>query len=84
MKVLYKLYDAFSGFRLQIALHFFNLYSARMLLHFFYFAHLAVEYFEIVDDEHLQTVKSWSEDCVKVGCAAVFCGKVRLIDNIVF
>ena len=43
MKVLYKLYDAFSGFRLQIALHFFNLYSARMLLHFFYFAHLAVE-----------------------------------------
>jgi len=45
---------------------------------------LSVEYFEIVDDEHLQTVKSWSEDCVKVGCAAVFCGEVRLIDNIVF
>jgi len=45
---------------------------------------LNVEYFEIVDDEQLQTVKSWEENSTKVGCIAVFCGKIRLIDNIVF
>lgn len=45
---------------------------------------LTVEYFEIVDELKLQPVKSWNEDCTKVGCIAVFCGKVRLIDNVVF
>jgi len=45
---------------------------------------LNVEYFEIVDDEQLQTVQSWEENNTKVGCIAVFCGKIRLIDNIVF
>jgi len=45
---------------------------------------LTVEYFEIVDDMHLQPVKNWDEKNIKVGCIAVFCGKVRLIDNIVF
>ncbi|WP_319591996.1 pantoate--beta-alanine ligase [uncultured Draconibacterium sp.] len=45
---------------------------------------LDVEYFEIVDDEQLQPVKNWDEDSTKVGCIAVFCGKIRLIDNIVF
>jgi len=45
---------------------------------------LDVEYFEIVDDTKLQTVKSWDEENTKVGCVAVFCGKIRLIDNIVF
>lgn len=45
---------------------------------------LDVEYFEIVDDEQLQPVKSWDEKSTKVGCVAVFCGKIRLIDNIVF
>ncbi len=45
---------------------------------------LKVEYFEIVDDEQLQPVKNWNEESTKVGCIAVFCGKVRLIDNIVF
>lgn len=45
---------------------------------------LDVEYFEIVDDEQLQPVKSWDEKNTKVGCVAVFCGKIRLIDNIVF
>nr|WP_319511463.1 pantoate--beta-alanine ligase [uncultured Draconibacterium sp.] len=45
---------------------------------------LDVEYFEIVDDEQLQPVKNWNEDSTKVGCIAVFCGKIRLIDNIVF
>ncbi|MCY1721251.1 pantoate--beta-alanine ligase [Prolixibacteraceae bacterium Z1-6] len=45
---------------------------------------LDVEYFEIVDDEQLQPVKSWNEESTKVGCVAVFCGKIRLIDNLVF
>lgn len=45
---------------------------------------LDVEYFEIVDDETLQQVKSWNERCTKVGCIAAYCGKIRLIDNVVF
>ena len=44
---------------------------------------LTVEYVEIVDDELLQPVKSWDEKNTKVACVAVFCGKVRLIDNVV-
>lgn len=43
---------------------------------------LNVEYFEIVDSKTLQEVKSWQENCEKTGCIAVFCGEVRLIDNI--
>jgi pantoate--beta-alanine ligase len=46
--------------------------------------YLTVEYVEIVDDERLQPVKSWDEKGGKVCCVAVFCGRVRLIDNIVF
>jgi pantoate--beta-alanine ligase len=46
--------------------------------------YLNVEYVEIVDDRRLQPVKSWDENCRKVCCVAVFCGKVRLIDNFVF
>lgn len=45
---------------------------------------LTVEYVDIVDDIKLQPVKNWGENVVKVCCVAVFCGKVRLIDNIVF
>nr|WP_320020797.1 pantoate--beta-alanine ligase [uncultured Draconibacterium sp.] len=45
---------------------------------------LDVEYFEIVDDEQLQPVNNWDEKSIKVGCVAVFCGKIRLIDNIIF
>jgi pantoate--beta-alanine ligase len=44
---------------------------------------LNVEYFEIVDFENLQPVKSWSDKGKKIGCIAVLCGKIRLIDNIV-
>jgi pantoate--beta-alanine ligase len=44
---------------------------------------LDVEYVEIVDDEKLQPVQSWNEPVKKVACVAVFCGKVRLIDNII-
>lgn len=46
--------------------------------------HLKTEYFEIVDDENLQPIKSWDQPLNKVGCIAVFCGEVRLIDNVVF
>jgi pantoate--beta-alanine ligase len=45
---------------------------------------LNVEYVEIVDDRRLQHLKNWDEKGGKVCCVAVFCGKVRLIDNIVF
>jgi pantoate--beta-alanine ligase len=45
---------------------------------------LNTEYFEIVNDSTLQPVKSWEDDCVKVGCIAVHCGKIRLIDNVEF
>ena len=41
---------------------------------------LEVEYFEIVNSTTLQTLQSWNEPAV--GCIAVFCGEVRLIDNI--
>ena len=44
---------------------------------------LKVEYAEIVDDTELQPVKNWDESSVKILCVAVFCGKIRLIDNIV-
>ena len=44
---------------------------------------LNVEYIEIVDDKNLQPVSSRNNEGTKVACAAVFCGKVRLIDNLV-
>lgn len=46
--------------------------------------YLNTEYFEIVNSQTLLPVTSWEEPCVKVGCIAVHCGKVRLIDNVVF
>ena len=46
--------------------------------------YLTVEYFEIVDEENLQPIKNWNIKKPVVGCIAVFCGKIRLIDNIVF
>lgn len=44
---------------------------------------LNVEYIEIVDDKNLQPVSIRNNEGAKVACAAVFCGKVRLIDNLV-
>jgi len=41
---------------------------------------LRLEYFEIVDAKTLQTANNWNSQTV--GCIAVFCGEVRLIDNI--
>ncbi len=46
--------------------------------------YLNTEYFEIVNGITLQPVNSWDDPCVKVGCIAVHCGKIRLIDNIEF
>lgn len=43
---------------------------------------LRLEYFEIVDGNTLQTVGAWEDSNYIVGCITVFCGDVRLIDNI--
>lgn len=43
---------------------------------------LKLEYYEIVDARTMQTVQSWDEAEGIVGCITVFCGEVRLIDNI--
>lgn len=41
-----------------------------------------VEYFEIVDGRTLLPVSDWADSDSIVGCITVYCGKVRLIDNI--
>ena len=46
--------------------------------------YLETEYVEIVDDTTLKVVENWSEEGTKVACIAVYAGKIRLIDNIVF
>ncbi|MDR2472867.1 MAG: pantoate--beta-alanine ligase [Tannerella sp.] len=43
---------------------------------------LRVEYFEIVDGNTLQPVTTWEDSPCPVGCITVYCGDVRLIDNI--
>ena len=43
---------------------------------------LELEYFEIVDGLTLQKIASWEDTDYVVGCITVFCGEVRLIDNI--
>ena len=43
---------------------------------------LRLEYFEIVDGNTLQKVDNWNQTSYVVGCITVFCGDVRLIDNI--
>lgn len=41
-----------------------------------------MDYYDIVDGNSLQSVSSWDESDYIVGCIAVYCGKIRLIDNI--
>ena len=41
-----------------------------------------MDYYDIVDGNTLQSVSSWEESDYIVGCIAVYCGKIRLIDNI--
>lgn len=45
---------------------------------------LDLEYFDIVDDISLQPITNWEQEGIKIGCVAIFCGNIRLIDNIVF
>lgn len=43
---------------------------------------LELEYFELVDGNTLQSISSWDDTAYAVGCITVYCGEVRLIDNI--
>lgn len=43
---------------------------------------LTLEYFELVDGNTLQSIADWKDTTYPVGCITVFCGEVRLIDNI--
>lgn len=43
---------------------------------------LELEYFEIVDGNSMQPVVNWKDTEYAVGCITVYCGEVRLIDNI--
>lgn len=46
------------------------------------FPHMEVEYYEIVDGTTMQPIADWAESNCPVGCITVYCGDVRLIDNI--
>ncbi|MDL2278452.1 pantoate--beta-alanine ligase [Parabacteroides sp. OttesenSCG-928-G07] len=43
---------------------------------------MRVEYYEIVDGKTLESIQNWSDSDYIVGCITVYCGEVRLIDNI--
>lgn len=43
---------------------------------------LELEYYQIVDGNTLQEIGEWSDSDYVVGCIALFCGNIRLIDNI--
>lgn len=43
---------------------------------------LKLEYFQLVDGNTLQPIENWADTGYAVGCITVFCGDVRLIDNI--
>ena len=43
---------------------------------------MSVEYFEIVDGNTLESISNWSDTTFPVGCITVYCGEVRLIDNV--
>lgn len=45
---------------------------------------LRVEYFEIVDSRTLLPLDDWDESPWVTGCITVYCGDVRLIDNICY
>lgn len=45
---------------------------------------MRVEYFEIVDGNTLQRISDWADADYVVGCITVYCGEVRLIDNITY
>jgi pantoate--beta-alanine ligase len=41
-----------------------------------------MDYYDIVDGNSLQSISSWEDSDFIVGCIAIYCGKIRLIDNI--
>ena len=43
---------------------------------------MEVEYYEIVDSLTMQPIANWEDSKCPVGCITVYCGEVRLIDNI--
>jgi pantoate--beta-alanine ligase len=43
---------------------------------------MQVEYYEIVNALTMQPIENWLPDGQSVGCITVYCGDVRLIDNI--
>ncbi len=45
---------------------------------------LDVEYFSIVDPETMQSISNWKDAKNPAGCITVYCGDVRLIDNITY
>ena len=42
---------------------------------------MRVEYYEIVDGYTLKSIQNWSDTTYPIGCITVYCGEVRLIDN---
>ncbi len=46
------------------------------------FPFMEVEYYEIVDAATMQPIENWDDTKQPVGCVTVYCGDVRLIDNI--
>lgn len=45
---------------------------------------MEIEYYQIVDGISLEHLTSWNETGYAVGCVTVYCGDVRLIDNITY
>lgn len=45
---------------------------------------MQVEYFEIVNSLTMQPISDWADAQHAAGCITVYCGDVRLIDNIIF
>lgn len=46
------------------------------------FSQMEVEYYEIVNAATMQPISDWTNAELAVGCITVYCGDVRLIDNI--
>ena len=45
---------------------------------------MEVEYYQIVDGITMQPISAWTDTRYAVGCITVYCGDVRLIDNIAY
>lgn len=43
---------------------------------------MQVEYYEIVNGNTMESIQNWSDADYAVGCITVYCGEVRLIDNV--